>query len=80
MLNQKQILEYAVKGLTVEIEKLEKEIKQGYKFIEQIDNGEKVKTPKTKFEILEIINKKDEQLKNLEKAKFELKWQIEEDN
>lgn len=77
MLNQKQILEYAVKGIKVEIEQLEKEIKQGYKFIQQIENGEKVKTPKTKFEIQEIIAKKDEQMKKLEKEKFALTWQIE---
>lgn len=77
MLNQKQILQYAVKGLAAEIEQLDKDIKQGYKFIEQIDNGEKVKTPKTKFEIQKIIAEKDEQMKKLEKEKFEIKWQIE---
>ena len=73
----KEIYKYALKGITVEIEQLEKDIKQGYKFIEQIDNGEKVKTPKTKFEIQKIIAEKDEQMKKLEKEKFEIKWQIE---
>lgn len=73
----KEILQYAVKGINAEIEQLEKDIKQGYKFIEQIDNGEKVKTPKSKYEILEIIAEKDEQMKKLEKEKFAISWQVE---
>lgn len=77
MLNQKEILQYALKGIAVEIEELEKAIKQGYKFIEQIDKGEKVKTKKTKFEILDIITEKENQMKQLEKEKFNIKWQIE---
>ncbi len=76
-MTEKEILKYAVKGIAAEIEQLEKEIKQGYKFIEQIDNGEKVKTPKTKSEILEIITEKDAQMKKLEKEKFSISWQIE---
>ena len=76
-MTDKRILAYAIKGIAAEIEQLEKDIKQGYKFIEQIDNGEKVKTPKTKQEILQIIDAKDEEMKNLEKEKFALKWQLE---
>ena len=73
----KEILQYAVKGIAAEIEQLEKEVKQGYKFIEQIDNGEKVKTPKTKFEILAIVEEKKEKMQKLEKEKFAIGWQIE---
>ncbi len=76
-MTEKQILTYAIKGIAAEIEQLEKDIKQGYKFIEQIENGEKVKTPKTKFEILEIITEKDKKMKELEKEKFALSWQVE---
>lgn len=76
-MTEKQILTYAIKGLAAEIDKLEKDIKQGYKFIEQIENGEKVKTPKTKFEILEIITEKDKKMKELEKEKFALSWHVE---
>lgn len=77
MLNQKEILQYAMKGIAVEIEELEKAIKQGYKYIEQIDKGEMVNTKKTKYEILDIITEKDKQMKQLEKEKFNIKWQIE---
>lgn len=76
-MTDKKILAYALKGITVEIQQLEKEIKQGYKFIEQIENGEKVKTPKTKYEILEIISKKKNEMEILEKEKFEISWQLE---
>lgn len=76
-MNKKQIYQYALKGMQAEIEQLEKDIKQGYKLIAQIDNGEKVNTKKTKFEILDIIQEKDEKMKKLEKAKFDLSWQIE---
>lgn len=73
----KEILQYAIKGIAAEIQELEKDIKQGYKYIEQIDNDEKVKTPKTKYEILDIVKEKEEQMKNLEKEKFAIKWQVE---
>ncbi len=73
----KEILQYAVKGIAAEIEQLDKDVKQGYKYIEQIENGEKVKTPKTKFEILAIITEKKEKIAKLEKEKFDITWQIE---
>ncbi len=76
-MTDKEVFKFALKGITVEIEQLEKDIKQGYKFIKQIDNGEKVKTPKTKYEILDIIQKKEEEMKDLEKKKFAIKWQLE---
>lgn len=78
MLNQKQILEYAVKGLMVDIQILEKEIKKGYEYIKQIDNGEKPKTPKTKYEIQEICKAKKAEMEQLEKEHFELRWQLSE--
>ncbi len=78
MLNYKQILEYAIKGINGEIEQLEKEVKQGYKFIEQIENGEKVKTPKTKYEIYAICRKKNEKIKQLDKERFELSFELSE--
>ena len=76
LLNQKQIYEYALKGLAAEIEKIDKDIKQGYEFIKQIDKGEKVKTPKTRQEILNIVNEKTAEMEKLEKELFSIKWQI----
>ncbi len=76
-MTDKKILQYAIKGIAAEIEQLEKDIKQGYKYIEQIDKGQKVKTPKTKQEILEIIAEKDAEMKKLEKEKFNISWQVD---
>lgn len=78
MLNYKSILEYAVKGLTAEIEELEKTVRQGYALVKQIDNGEKVKTPKTKYEILEICREKNAKIERLDKERFELRWELSE--
>lgn len=76
MLDNKKIIEYAMKGITVEIEELEKTVKQGYKYIELIENGEKVNTKKSKYEILDICRDANEKIKQLEKEHFELKWQL----
>lgn len=77
MLNQKQILQYAIKGLSAEIAELEKQVKKGYDLVKQIENGEKVNTPKTKFEILDICRAKKAEIEKLDKEKFDLSWQIE---
>ncbi len=76
MLNQKEILKYAVKGLELEIEKLDKDIKKAKKMVAQLENGEKV--TKTKPELIEILTKKIDEKEKLEKEKFEIEWQIEE--
>ena len=79
MLSQKQILQYAVKGLTAEIEKLEKTVREGNSLIQKIDNGEKVKTPKTRYEIAEIVREKKAEIEKLDKERFALSWQIDVD-
>ena len=78
MLNNKQILEYAIKGITAEIEELEKSVRKGYDLVKQIESGEKVKSPKTKYEILEICHDKKAEIEKLDKERFELHWQLSE--
>lgn len=79
MLEQKQILEYAIKGIAAEIDELEKAVRQGYDLVKKIDNGEKVKTPKTKFEILDIIREKKAEIERLDKERFDLKWELSDE-
>lgn len=74
MLSQKEIYDYALKGISAEIERLERDIRQGYRYIEQIDKGEKVTTPKTKLEIIEICRKKKAEIERLDKEKSDIKW------
>lgn len=78
MMNYKQILEYAVKGITAEIDDLEKTVRQGYALVKQIDNGEKVKSPKTRYEILEICREKNAKIERLDKERFDLRWELSE--
>ena len=72
------ILEYAVKGLTAEIEQLERDIRKGYALIKQIDNGEKVNTPKSRYEILEICRSKNAEIEKLDKDRSNLRWELSE--
>lgn len=76
MLNQNQIIEYAIKGITADIEKLEKTVREGNALVTKIDNGEKVKTTKTRYEIIEINKQKKAEIEKLVKERFELSWQI----
>lgn len=73
-----KILEYAIKGIDAHIDELEKAIKQGQQFLNQIENGEKPKTNKTAYEIVEIIRKKKEEIANLTNDKDAIKWQLAE--
>lgn len=78
MLKDKKVIEYAVKGVDSEIEKLEKTINQGKQFLSQYENGEKPKTPKTPQEIQNIINQKKAEIENLSQFKNELIWELSE--
>ena len=77
MLSQKQILEFAVKGITAEIEKLEKTVREGNALIKKIDNGEQVKAKATRYEIVEIIREKKAEIEKLDKERFALSWQVD---
>lgn len=78
MLNEKQILEYALKGVNAEIAEIEKKVNQGKKFLQQYENGEKPKTPKTAYEIKEIVKQKKAEIEELNKKRFELTWKMEQ--
>lgn len=73
-----KILEYAIKGINAEIDELEKTIRQGKQFLQQIANGEKPKTNKSEYEINVIIRKKKEEIEKLAKDKDDIKWQLAE--
>ena len=77
MLSEKKILEYAVKGIAAEISELEKQVEKGYELVKKIDNGEKVNTPKSKYEILEICREKKAEIEKLDKEKFAISWQVD---
>ena len=65
MLNEKQLLDFALKGVNAEIDEIEKKVNQGKKYLQQYENGEKPKTPKTAYEIKKIIKKKNAEIEKL---------------
>ena len=74
----KTILEYAVKGLRAEVEKLDNDIRTGQRLLEQYEKGEQPKTPKTPQEIRAIIQRKREQIEELDRKRIGLEFDIEE--
>lgn len=78
MTNEK-LVAYAIKGINAEIEELEKAVKKGRQYIAAIDNGEeKIKTTKTKFELREIVQEKQNEIEELTKYKAQLLWDSEQ--
>ena len=72
------IYKWAVKGLTAEIDKLEKDIQRGKQLLRKYENGNSTKTPKTPQEIRQIIQDKKDEIKKLDKQRFDLNWEISE--
>ncbi len=77
-MEQKEIMEYAIKGLRAEVEKLDKDIRTGKKLLEQYEKGEQPKTPKTPQEIRYIIQQKREQIEELDRKRIGLEFDIAE--
>lgn len=78
MLDQKQILEYAIKGINRDIEELDKAARQGGQMIDAYYKGEALKTKLPIYEIENIYKKKRAEIEKLEQMKNELKWQLSE--
>lgn len=78
MLEQKQILEYAVKGINKDIEELDKAARKGGQMIDAYYKGETLKTKLSIYEIENIYREKKAEIEKLEQMKNELKWQLSE--
>ena len=77
-MKDKQIYEWAIKGIKAEIDKLEKDVATGKRYLLEYEKGGKPKTPKTPQEIKEIIQHKKEEIEKLDKERFNLEWAITE--
>ena len=78
MLNQKQILEYAIKGINKDIEELDKSARKGGQMIDAYYKGETLKTKLPIYEIENIYREKKAEIEKLDQMKNELKWQLSE--
>lgn len=56
-MNRKELLNYAIKGIGVEIAEVESKIAKGYSVIDKINRNVATETTKTRAEILETIEK-----------------------
>lgn len=77
MMNTTELMKWAVKGLSAEIDELEKAVNQGKRYLLEYEKGGKPKTPKTPDEIREIIAEKKAEIEKLDKMKFDLKWELD---
>lgn len=77
-MTHKEVLEWAVKGIRAEVEKLDNDIKKGLRYLEQYENGEQPKTPKSPSEIWAIIQRKREEIEELDRKRIELQFNMEE--
>ena len=78
MLSQKQILEYAIKGISKDIEELDSQARKGSKMIDSYYKGETLKTKLPIHEIERIYREKRAEIEKLEKEKDDLKWALSE--
>lgn len=77
-MTHKEIYEWAVKGIRAEVEKLDNDIRTGQRLLEQYEKGEQPKTPKTPQEIRAIIQRKREEIEELDRKRIGLEFDIEE--
>ena len=70
-MNRKELLNYAIKELGAEISELESKIDRGYNLIDEI-NRKVAKTKKSREEILETIEKYQQQRNELVKKRDKL--------
>lgn len=77
-MKHREVYEWAVKGIRAEVEKLDNDIRKGLRLIEQYEKGEQPKTPKTRNEIWAIIQRKREEIEELDRKRIGLEFDIEE--
>ena len=76
-MNKNELMKWAVKGLTAEIDELEKTVSQGKRYLAEYEKGGSPKTPKSPDEIKAIIKEKKAEIEKLDKMKFDLNWELD---
>ena len=71
-MERKELLKWAIKGITTEIDELEKTIRRGEKYLEEYRQGKQMKTKK-------MIAEKKKQIEVLDKKRFDLSWERDVD-
>ena len=76
-MKQKELLMWAIKGLSAEIDELDRSVQKGKKYLEEYRQGTQPKTEKTPEEIEKIIEEKKKQFELLVKKRFDLSWELD---
>lgn len=79
-MDNKELTKWAIKGLTAEIDEIEKSVNRGKQFLLQYERGQQPKTPKTPDEIKQIIRDKKAEIEKLDKMRFDLDWELAVEN
>lgn len=74
-MERKELLSWAIKGLSAEIDELEKTIRKGEKYLDEYRKGKQPKSKKPPEEIKNIIQEKKKQIESLDKKRFNLSWE-----
>lgn len=78
-MKRKELLTWAIKGLSAEIDELDKSVQKGKKYLEEHRKGGQPKTPMTPEEIKKVISEKKKQIELLDKKRFDLSWERDVD-
>lgn len=74
-MERKELLTWAIKGLYLEIQELEKIIRVGEKYLEEYRQGKQPKTRMSPEDIKKVISEKKKQIEALDKKRFDLSWE-----
>ena len=75
-MKKEELFEYAIKGISADIDKLEKSVREGERFLIEIANGKQPKTKLSAEEIKQIIRQKRNEIEELSKKHFDLRWEL----
>ena len=70
-----ELLKWAIKGLSAEIDELDKTVRKGKGYLTDYYIGKQPKTKATPEEIKKIVKEKEKQIEALDKKRFDLSWE-----
>lgn len=73
-LDQIKLIDYAIKGINADVDKLERSIEKGRKLLKDIEKGIASDSKKSPDEIRQIIAAKKAEIESLVKYENEIKW------
>ena len=77
MMERRQLIDYARKGIVAEIRKHEKKVLRGRAYLKAMDSGEQVKTPLSRSQVESVIARAKAEIKRLSDEEMELRYSEE---